>query len=822
LRAKIVGAVALALVLTAVAVGVWLRQPNFGGRVYRMGWTISPPFQVRDKNGEPAGLAVDMVREAASRRGIALQWVYSNNSSESALRNHEVDLWPLITVTPERLKMFYISEPYLESELCLLVRADSPYRTVRDLAKGTIGVANTPIDLWHMQRDLPEAHAHSHPTLGPVIDDVCEQKVDAALMDAYTAVSTLLNDRSCGGHALRWISAPRIRSRMGVGSTIGARDAAIAIREEIGNLAVEGRLAGILGQWGYMSGQHLESIETLLTYRRREARLWSVIALFGALLAMAGWLTIRNTRERNRTRQAEGALRQAEQRLRVMANNLKEMVVAYDMNRELIYANPAVEKMTGYTAAECTASAFLSWIHPDDRARMEAHFDSLFQGSSIENEEYRIITRDGQVKWLAATWGPMLDENGKQIGVQGSKRDITDRKRAEEALHESQARYLQAQKLESIGRLAGGVAHDFNNLLTVINGFSDLVYHKLRADDPLRQQVDQVRRAGERAAELTQQLLAFSRKQMIQPRPLDLNNVIDESQRMFRRLLGEDVQLIIRLQPGLGLVMADSSQMHQVLMNLVVNARDAMSDGGKLFIETAEVEITAHYVSKHPEATVGRAIVLTVTDSGMGMDSVTQQHIFEPFFTTKGAAQGTGLGLATVYGIVKQSHGWIMLYSEIGKGTSFKIYLPRISSGLPEQPGAGTDATRLRGRETVLVVEDQEEVRAYAVSVLESYGYTVLDAPDGAKALAVAEYHGSPIDLLLTDVVLPGVNGRQLADQLTAIRPEMKVLYTSGYTQDVIAHRGVLDRDVAYLPKPYSPEALAARIRSVLGMAASQ
>ncbi len=818
-----VGGVALALVLTGVAVGIWLRlrQPDLGGRVYRIGWTMSPPFQLRDQNAQPAGLAVDMVREAARRRGIALQWVYWNDSSESALRDKKLDLWPLITITPERLKMFYISEPYLESELCLLVRADSPYRTVRDLAKATIGVANAPIDLWHIQRDLPEAHPHSHPTLGPVIDDVCQQKVDAALMDAYTAVSTLLNDRSCGGHALRWISAPMIRSRMGVGATFAARDAAVAIREEIGNLAVEGKLAGILGQWGYMSGQHLESIETLLTYRRREARLWSVIALFGALLAMACWLTIRNTRERNRTRQAEGALREAEQRLRLMANNLKEMVVAYDMNRELIYANPAVETMTGYSATECTASAFLSWIHPDDRARMQARFDSLFQGSSIE-DEYRIVTREGQVKWLAATWGPMLDESGKQIGVQGSKRDITDRKRAEEALRESQARYLQAQKLESIGRLAGGVAHDFNNLLTVINGYSDLVYRKLRAEDPLRQQVDQVRRAGERAAELTQQLLAFSRKQVIQPRPLDLNSVIDDSERMFRRLLGEDVQLITKLQPGLGLVMADSSQMHQVLMNLVVNARDAMSDGGKLFIETAELEITSHYVSEHPEATAGRAVLLTVTDSGMGMDRETQQHIFEPFFTTKGAARGTGLGLATVYGIVKQSHGWIMLYSDSGKGTSFKIYLPRISSGLPEQPGADTDAARLRGRETVLVVEDQEEVRVYAVSVLESYGYAVLDAPDGAKALAVAELHEGPIHLLLTDVVLPGMNGRQLADRLTAIRPEMKVLYTSGYTQDVIAHRGVLDRDVAYLPKPYSPEALAERIRSVLGMATNR
>ena len=776
----------------------------------------SPPFQLRGPDGQPTGLAVDIVRQAARRRGIGLQWVYWNNSSELALRTKAVDLWPLITITPERLKVIHISAPYIETEHCLLVLADSRFHTPADLSGGRIGLANIPIDLWHLQQGLPEAHPYAHPRLDAVIDDVCHQRTDAAFMDAYTAVSALLANRSCDGQSLRWIPTPEIRSRGGVGATFESAAAADGIRDAIGDIAAEGRLAPILGKWGYMSEQHLESMEALLGYRRREALLLGAVFLFAALFGVAGWLAIRVTRERNRTRAAELALREAEQRLRLMANNLKEMVLAYNMNRKLIYVNPAVETISGYSVAECMERSFIDWIHPDDRDRMLGHWDGLFHGNAFEDQEYRLVAKNGQTKWMAASWGPMKDDSGKQIGVQGSERDVTDRKRAEDALRESHERYLQAQKLEGIGRLAGGVAHDFNNLLTVINGYSDIIYQKLGPEDPLRPRVDQVRRAGARAADLTQQLLAFSRKQVIQPRPLDLNAVVEESERMFRRLLGEDIHLITRLEPGLGLVMADEGQMHQVLMNLVVNARDAMPDGGKLFLETARVDIDGRYTEQHPEAAPGPAVLLTVTDSGQGIDAETQKHIFEPFFTTKGSGRGTGLGLATVYGIVKQSQGWILLYSEAGKGTSFKIYLPRIGGSEVDGGPRESGASALRGSEIVLLVEDQEEVRAFAVSVLESYGYEVLNAADGSQALALAASRPGRIDVLVTDVVLPGMNGRQLAERMREIRPDLKVLYTSGYTQDVIAHRGVLDRDVAYLPKPYSPEALAAKLRSVM------
>jgi PAS domain S-box-containing protein len=780
-----------------------------------MGWQISPPYQLSN-NGEPTGLAVELVRKAAQRRGIDLHWVLWPNSSEFALRDHQVDLWPLITITPERLKSLHITEPYVEVEHTFLVRAGSTFQNPQDLATATVSVANFALQRGLLLGRLPNARAVSQPTARKAIEDVCQQRADAAYMDVYTAIAALSAERDCPGQPLRWIPTPDVQTRLGVGSTFEARAAADAIREEIGSMAREGTLAPIIGKWGFTPAQNLISMEALVDARRRDARLGVATALFALLTILACWQTVRVTRERSRTRRTEKALHEADQKLRLMANNLREMVVAFGMDRKLIYANSAMEALTGYSRTEYMERGFIDWIHPDDRSRMLGRWEELFRGGSYRDEEYHLVTKGGGVKWVSASWGPILDEAGRQVGVQGTERDITDRKRAEEALRESQARYIQAQKLESIGRLAGGVAHDFNNLLTVINGYSDIIYKGLAPQDPLRARVEQIRRAGARASDLTKQLLAFSRKQVIQPQPVNFNSIVAGSEPMFQRLLGEEIQLIVKLQPDLGPVLADSGQMHQVLMNLLVNARDAMPDGGKVFIETADAEITEAYVAEHPEAVAGPAVLLEVTDSGVGMDEETQKNIFEPFFTTKDPSAGTGLGLATVYGIVKQSSGWILLYSEPGKGSSFKIYLPRIANGVLEQSNGEGDGRQVGGSETVLVVEDQEEVRSYAVHVLKAYGYQVLAAHDGPSALTAAETHPGPIHVLLTDVVLPGMNGKQLADRLTGLRPELKVLYTSGYTRDVIAHRGVLDADVAYLAKPYSPEALAAKMREVI------
>lgn len=666
------------LVASAAVWWFYVRRPSYEHRVYRIGWMVSPPFQIRGPGGEPSGISVDLVNEAARRRGIPLEWMFWTDSSESALVKKAVDLWPLITVTPDRLKVLHISDPYLQHEHCFLVRDDAPFRKVEDLATARIGMANVSIDARNLRRVLPKATPIPDPAMERVIDSVCRGVTDAGFMDRYTAISALLAQTGCSGHTLRWIAIPQLRSQLGVGSTFEAKAVADAIREEIGIMAGEGKLAEVFGQWGFMSGQDVASVEGLLDAKRREARLITVALVFALMFLLACWQTLRLVRERDRTLKTE------------------------------------------------------------------------------------------------------------------------------EALRESQERYMQAQKLESIGRLAGGVAHDFNNLLTVINGYSDLVYHQLPESDPVRSQINEVRKAGTRAAELTQQLLAFGRKQVGRPKPLDLNALVAEAEKMFQRLLGEDVQLITRLDPSLGLVMADPGHIHQVLMNLAVNARDAMPNGGALIIETANAE------------DVGRdAVRLSFSDTGGGMDEHTRQHIFEPFFTTKGPNKGTGLGLATVYGIVQQSHGWIDVASEPGKGATFRVFFPRVEGEVTQSQTAPA-ALSLQGSETILVVEDQEEVREFLVKALARRGYRVLQAADGNQALELSLRHSAAIHVLLTDVVLPGMNGRELADQFRTARPEIKVLYTSGYTQDVIANRGVLHRDVAYIAKPYTADEIAAKVREAI------
>jgi two-component system cell cycle sensor histidine kinase/response regulator CckA len=398
----------------------------------------------------------------------------------------------------------------------------------------------------------------------------------------------------------------------------------------------------------------------------------------------------------------------------------------------------------------------------------------------------------------------------------GRIRFLEERQRADDLLKKTENQLRHAQKMEAIGRLAGGVAHDFNNLLSVILSYSVLILDELDPHDPHHAELDQIKVAAQRAGELTRQLLAFSRQQVLEPRVVDLNDIITRMHSMVRRIVGEDIELATLPRAGLGRVKVDVGQVEQVIMNLVVNARDAMPDGGRLTIETGNVDLDERYAAEHEEASVGPHVMLAVSDTGSGMDSLTRERIFEPFFTTKDQSKGTGLGLSTVYGIVTQNGGNIWVYSEPGKGTTFKVYLPRTDE-LPEQRELRVASTvTLRGSETILLVEDEDQIRLVAKEILEKNGYRILEAAGAEEARHRCDQERGAIDLLLTDVVMPKTSGRDLAATLAASRPDMRVLFMSGYTQGSIVHHHVLDAGVALLQKPITPEALLRKVRQVL------
>jgi PAS domain S-box-containing protein len=521
---------------------------------------------------------------------------------------------------------------------------------------------------------------------------------------------------------------------------------------------------------------------------------------------------VRDLSDRKRS---EKALAASEERYRQLVEGASEVFYQVrtpddPLRGELVFVSQAALRITGRDPEQFIRdpAMWVKSVHPDDFPALAKSTRDSLSGLTSLTRHYRIQHVDGTYRTVEDRITPVVDAEDKAIGYRGVARDVTER-------HRLEAELQQSQRMESIGRLAGGIAHDFNNLVAVILGTVDLALADRPDEDPLSADLREVRRAGERAARLTRQLLAFSRRQILQPRALDLNSVLPETLDMLQRLIGEDITVTLKLAQDLGLVSADPGQIDQVIMNLVVNARDAMPSGGMLTIETQDVVLDEAYAAEHPSMQPGPHVMLAISDTGIGMDPATLGQIFEPFFTSKGPGQGTGLGLSTVYGIVKQSGGSIWAYTEIGRGSTFKVFLPRTEATLREfEPVQAV--TEARGSETILVVEDEDALRRLATRMLESAGFTVLAAATGEEALRLLEHHDGSVHLAVTDVVMPGLSGPDLARRISSRFPEVRVLFTSGYTDDAIVRHGLLTEGTHFLSKPYSVSELTRKVREVL------
>ncbi len=539
--------------------------------------------------------------------------------------------------------------------------------------------------------------------------------------------------------------------------------------------------------------------------RRKNGSDFPIEIMLSPLDGVDGILITAAIRDISERKRREGDL----SRMAAVVESSYDAIISLTLQSIIVTWNQGAERIYGYSAEEAIGQSILFLSPPDRPGETPKLLKKIGRTYTVEHLETVRVKKDGTHIHVALTLSPIQSPTGRMAGVSVVARDITERKRMEEML-------FQAQKMEAVGRLAGGVAHDFNNLLGVILGYCDLLLEHRRLDERQCKDVEEIQKAGRRAALLTRQILAFSRKQVLQPKVLDLNSVVAGAEKLLQRLIGEDVELLVVLDPKLCCVKVDPGQIEQIIMNLAVNSRDAMPTGGKLTIETSHVELDEQYAAQDQSAVPGPHVVLAVTDIGCGMDEETKARIFEPFFTTKEFGRGTGLGLSTVFGFVKQSGGSINVYTKPGFGTTFKIYLPCVDQAIEAEPPIDTSEKVDVRFWTILIVEDDTALLQVTRRSLEEVGCTILAAQSPAEALDISARYQGPIHLMVTDVIMPGMSGAKLASHLSALRPEMKVLYVSGYTDDTIAHHGILEPGLAFLEKPFSPKILARKVHEML------
>jgi two-component system sensor histidine kinase EvgS len=772
------------------------------------------PIEFFDNKGDYAGMGADYVRLIEKKLDIRFEIVKCPNWEDviSRIKRREVDVLNAVVKTPQRERYLTFPLPYLIIPSVIIVRKTVDRELSLDMLNGMRVVMVSGygyVDLMHNK--YPQIEIELVSDLKTALRKVSFGMADAFVGDLATASSSIesegiTNLKIAGETEPPNISGFAVRSDWPEFSRILEKGIALLTEKE---------RKEIQRKW-----IHLES-ESVLTMREfRNLMMGVAVAILLIIFCFLFWTrTLRRAvhlrtedlqKEVEERKQAERALKKSEERYRNILDNIDDGYFEVDIAGNLIFFNDSMCKILGYPRDELMGMNNREYMDGENTEKIYQAYNEIYRtGIPAKALDWKFIRKDGSGCFVETVVSLITDSNNKGIGFRGIARDVSDRKQLE-------AQFRQAQKMESVGRLAGGVAHDYNNALSVIIGFTEMAIDDVDPSGPVRADLNEVLNAAKRATDITRQLLAFARKQIIAPKVIELNKNVERMLNMLRRLIGEDIDLAWLPATNLWPVKMDPSQLDQILANLCVNARDAIEDVGKITIETRNTSFDAAYCADHAGFVPGEFVMLAVSDNGYGMEKEILDNIFEPFFTTKDVHKGTGLGLATIYGIAKQNNGFINVYSEPGKGTTFRIYLPRHEGKTVEiQEESAAEIPQGRG-ETVLLVEDDVSILKLAQKILDSLGYTVLAAGTPADAIDLAMEHADEINLLITDVIMPEMNGRELAEKLQSFSPKIKRMFMSGYTANVIAHHGVLDEGVRFIQKPFSRKDLAIMVRKAL------